>query len=257
MEKLQEIKKRTTELEKELSKERSLITQQREELQAIYDKYEGKLYDCSSNIDDLNRSISNLTSQIICENDGWTIDKDTMSAVFTMFYLEEKHCDEIKSVPDYVLDTINETFQHPLISYIEGALFVKDKNVNKYSLKLESYSDIITQGIVPYPRFNIMFYQDTTKHHIETLCTLLEEFLMNVQHNYLDAYNNDFHIELIVEGMGYPYTLIITHQQDNTYCLERKVDINTLKNEPIEKPCSGRLQDILLKLYEMMYEREL
>ena len=60
MEKLQEIKKRTIELEKELSKEHSLIAQQREELQAIYDKYEEKLHDCSSNIDDINRNISIL-----------------------------------------------------------------------------------------------------------------------------------------------------------------------------------------------------
>lgn len=254
MEKLQEIKKRTIELEKELSKEHSLIAQQREELQAIYDKYEGKLHDCSSNIDDLNRNISNLTSQIILENDNWSIDKDAMSAVFTMFYLEEKHCDEIKSVPDYVLDTINEMFQHPLISYIEGALFIKDKNVNKHSLELETYSDIITQGIIPYPRFNIMFYQDTTKHQIESLCVLLEQFLMNIQQDYLDAYYKDFHIELIVEGMGYPYTLIITHQQDDTYRLEHKIDINTLKDNPIDKPCSGTLQDILMELYKMMYE---
>lgn len=254
MEKLKEIKKRTTELEKELSKEHSLIAQQREEIQAIYNKYEEKLHECSSNIDDINKNISNLTSQIVLENDNWTIDRDAMRTVFTMFYLEEKHCDEIKSVPDYVLDTINETFQHPLISYIEGALFFKDKNVNKYSLVLETYSDIITQGIVPYPRFNVMFYQDTTKHQIESLCALIEQFLRNIQQYYLDAYHNDFHIELIVEGMGYPYTLIIKHQQDDTYRLEHKVNINTLKDNPIDKPYSETLQDILIGLYEMMYE---
>lgn len=246
---------------------------QQEELNALYKKYDALYGELYGNIEQSTYEFSTLAAQIVNQNNDWETDKDTLETIFNFYtFMEEPSLYAIDSDKAYLYQALKQRFAHPLIERIEGALIAASDTQNDalYDDQDDDDDDDALDFLVaPHhtassrsrfaavPRFHVVLHKHTPDAQIASLSDLLDDFICNLQAYYLDTYQKDYHVEIVVSHADYPLRgegfFIIKHVKDNTYTITTKVDTFTHDETPIVSQ-PGTLEEVIKNVHTMMFD---
>ena len=245
---------------------------QQEELNALYKKYDALYGELYGNIEQSTYEFSTLAAQIVNQNNDWETDKDTLETIFNFYtFMEEPSLYAIDSDKAYLYQALKQRFAHPLVERIEGALIAASDTQNDalYDDQDDDDDDALDFLVTPHhtassqsrfaaaPRFHVVLHKNTPDAQIASLSDLLDGFIQNLQAHYLDAYQKDYHVEIVVSHADYPLRgegfFIIKHVKDNTYTITTKVDAFNHDETPIVSQ-PGTLEEVLKHVHTMMFD---
>lgn len=244
---------------------------QQEELNVLYKKYDALYGELYGNIEQSTYEFSTLAAQIVNQNNDWETDKDTLEAIFNFYtFMEEPSLYAIDSDKAYLYQALKQRFAHPLVEHIEGALIAASDTQNGYLYDdqdddgdddaldfLVAPRHAVSPRFAAAPRFHVVLHKHTPDAQIASLSDLLDGFIQSLQAHYLDTYQKDYHVEIVVSHADYPLRgegfFTIKHVKDNTYTITTKVDRFTHDETPIASQ-PGTLEEVIKNVHTMMFD---